>query len=412
MAALVRRYALTRTRAKRRVSRLVDAMVAAGFPLTFPTPGRVVESEPAFFRGLQDRGMELALHGYDHVDFRELSAAEAKSQLARAAEAYTRNGIEFRGFRGPYLSLTNTVLELLAEEGVRYSSNAAIWWDVPSLEGVAERSPVFATLQDLYRAEPAEMMVSTPRAKGSVVEIPTSLPDDILLHDGLRLGAERCGEVWVEMLRETHRRGELFTLLFHPELDFVREALEALVAEARSLAPSVWVARLRDIDVWWREKAGFSADVAGGAIRFRCSDRATILVRAAGGDASSIRPWSDSYRVLAARELPLQDGTLPFLGIAPDTPRETHDFLAEQGYILDTAEGGSRCHLVVDAALVERTGTEVALLDHLDSATEPLVRFARWPDEAHSALCASGDLDALSLVDYGLRFVRFSRHAA
>jgi hypothetical protein len=30
----------------------------------------------------------------------------------------------------------------------------------------------------------------------------------------------------------------------------------------------------------------------------------------------------------------------------------------------------------------------------------PLVKLGRWPDGAKSALCLTGDLDALSLVDY------------
>jgi hypothetical protein len=61
---------------------------------------------------------------------------------------------------------------------------------------------------------------------------------------------------------------------------------------------------------------------------------------------------------------------------------------------------------VIDAAVARLAATEGALIRHIESTDAPLVRYWRWPSEARSALCVSGDLDALTLVDYALRFVR------
>jgi hypothetical protein len=41
----------------------------------------------------------------------------------------------------------------------------------------------------------------------------------------------------------------------------------------------------------------------------------------------------------------------------------------------------------------------------IEEAQGPLVKFGAWPDGSKSALCLSGDLDALSLFDYTARLV-------
>jgi hypothetical protein len=405
LAAVVRRYGVTRTRAKKRIRAVVESLAVFGCQPTFPTPGRVVQSAPEFFREIQSLGSELALHGYDHVDFRDLPPSQARAQLELAAAAYVRNGIDYRGFRCPYLSYEDRLLDLLPD-GVGYSSNKAIWWDVPSLSRSKRGSRTLTTMEGFYATDRADDVVSVPTMRGDVVEIPASLPDDLLLHDGLQLGPDGSQQAWVEILHETHRRGELFTLVFHPEcFSLLKRAIDAVLTEAGSLLPGVWVARLRDIEGWWREKASFSADVTDGTIRFHCSERATILVRSVDG-AGPTRPWHGSYDLLDSRTLTLQDSSRPLLGIAPGTPRQAIDFLADQGYLLDASDSGERCSLVIDAAVVERAGTDVALAQHIESAGSPLVRYWRWPSGNRSALSLSGDLDALSLVDYALRFTR------
>src|SRR5262249_41961318 len=81
LVTVVRRHGITRTRAKKRIRAVVDDLAAFGCQPTFATPGRVVLSDPAFFRELQALGAELALHGFDHVDFRDLSPEEARARI-------------------------------------------------------------------------------------------------------------------------------------------------------------------------------------------------------------------------------------------------------------------------------------------------------------------------------------------
>jgi peptidoglycan/xylan/chitin deacetylase (PgdA/CDA1 family) len=405
IARVVRRHGITRTRAKRRIRAVVDTLAALGCQPTFATPGRVVLGDPGFFQELQSLGTELALHGFDHVDFRDLSTTQAKAQLDRAAAAYTSSGIEFRGFRCPYLSYCDDLLGLLPD-GVGYSSNKPIWWNGHSSSGRHSESTVFATMEHFYSAVSAEVEVSVPSTQGDVVELPTSLPDDLLLHDGLRLGPDGAQQAWLQILHETHRRGELFTLLFHPEsFSLLGAPIEAVLTEAQSLEPGVWIAQLRDVESWWREKAAFSVDVHDRAMHFRCSDRATILVRSLDA-VEATRPWHDAYALLESRTLTLDGSVRPLLGIAPGTPQHAVDFLAEQGYLLDASERAAECGVIVDADVVEQAGTVAGLVRHVEATAEPLVRYWRWPNAMRSALCVTGDLDALSLVDYAVRFFR------
>jgi hypothetical protein len=178
---------------------------------------------------------------------------------------------------------------------------------------------------------------------------------------------------------------------------------------ARLLEPAVWVAQLRDVGRWWRQKAGFGLEVSpngsGWDVRFDCAERATVLVRYLESDAAMHR-WDDTYQVLEGRALHVAGNGLPFVGVSPDAPAATISFLKEQGYIVEACERARRCTVWLDAATLSAIQSEVELIEHIESSPAPLVKFGRWPDEARSALCVTGDLDAVSLIDYLSRLLR------
>jgi peptidoglycan/xylan/chitin deacetylase (PgdA/CDA1 family) len=401
--ALTKRYGVTSPKGKRRVLACVRQLASHGCHPTFPIPGWVLRRYSEFSRTLQAMGAELAIHGYQHVDFRSLSLAESGQQFVRAAEAFQECGIQADGYRCPYLSATEELKSAIPNGLVQYSSNRAIWWGDAVPAGIA-RTPVFENLRRFYRAECSSAFVSAPRLANGLVEIPCSLPDDLQLADGLTLGAAGIQQVWTDMLHRIHHRGELFVLLFHPEsYEHCNQALENVLREAKRMRPGVWIAQLRDVSRWWQEKAGFSADVwlswpGGLRLRFNCSERATVLVRHL--DAADLEPWSASYQMLNGRTLTVASDVRPFVGLAPDVPARVVSFLEEQGYILERGETARDCGVYLDADWGSRHKTEVQLIDHIESSPAPLVRFWRWPANARSALCVTGDLDALSLTDY------------
>jgi peptidoglycan/xylan/chitin deacetylase (PgdA/CDA1 family) len=398
------RYGITSSKAQKRLLECTEILASHGCFPTFPTPGRVARRSPEFFRELQHAGSELAVHGYDHVDFRSLTLEQAHAQFTRAMQTFTDAGIEFSGFRCPYLSFTDELLDAVPTDLLQYGSNDAILWGARADEITAGRGGLGRGLRELYQAEPAESTVAVPRFKGPLLEIPAALPDDLQLYDALELGEEGVTAAWSDVLERTHERGELFTVLFHPEAFFeVRVPLEGLLTSARSATPGVWIARLREINEWWREKARFSWELDASAILLHCSDRATVLVRELDANGAT-RPWRGRYRVLDGRRIEVGDH-YPLVGIAPGVSADVSTFLRDQGYLVYDGENPGRCTVLIEPSTTQGIANEVELLAHVESSRGPLVRFSRWPDEAGSALSLTGDLDALSLVDYGLRLL-------
>jgi hypothetical protein len=95
------------------------------------------------------------------------------------------------------------------------------------------------------------------------------------------------------------------------------------------------------------------------------------------------------------------------LGLDSSAPERTVSFLRDQGYILDLGETAPFCGIYLDSSTLGRLSGEVELVNYIEYSPAPLVRFWRWPDGAKSALCVTGDLDALTLGDYASRvFIR------
>jgi hypothetical protein len=406
-AILLDRYGIHPSQAMARVEGCVAALARCGCAPTFPTPGRVVQRYPAFLRHLQDAGAEIAVHSYDHVDLGAVPSAEACEQLVRAARVFAHHAIAADGFRCPYLSYTDDLMDALPTGLFGYSSNQAIWWDVVPSASSGNASTLFDTLQGFYKPRLARETVCVPWTRSNMVEIPVCLPDDLQLHDGLHLDREGMAQAWDQILRATHRRGELFTLLFHPELaSYCEQPLTRVLRESTRLQPRVWIASLRDVSTWWREKSGFgmatSPTPRGLHISFTCSQRATILAKGLGPCASG-NPWDGTYIELEAKTLDVPAEPRPFIGLPADAPKRVVDFLREQGYILDAGETATLCGTYLDATALAGLTSEVELVNTIEASGAPLVRYWRWPGSAKSAMCVTGDLDALTLLDYASR---------
>ncbi|MFZ5919722.1 MAG: polysaccharide deacetylase family protein [Chloroflexota bacterium] len=406
-AALLQRYRFSPSVAMKRIDRVVDSLADYGCAPTFPTPGAVIESHPDYFRRLQDRNVEFAVHSYRHIDLKSCSPHEARAQLVQAAETFERHGLEVHGFRCPYLSWSDALLDVLPDGLFGYSSNQAVRWDVIT-ESITQRQAVnFGIVENLYVPKNANDKACVPWMIGNIVEIPVCVPDDIQLHDGLELGVEAIIKVWTRILNRTHQRGELYNQMFHPELvDIDEQIFPSILVSAKSLTPAVWITRLRDISAWWHEKNAFRVEATptgtGLQLDFVCSPRATILSR--GLDLPG-EPWTDGYLRLDERRVQLPAGIRPFIGIPAAAPAWVAPFLQAQGYIVDLTETASACSLYLDPRTLEGIYGEVALIARIEKSGVPLIRYWRWPDGYRSALCVSGDLDALTLWDYASRIV-------
>jgi hypothetical protein len=304
------------------------------------------------------------------------------------------------------LSYSDHVAEIVPQGTFAYSSNNAITWDVLDR---GEGGSTSAQLEEFYAPTPATETISTPYVRGGLVEIPVSLPDDLQLLDGVGLKAAAIGKIWRAILDETYRRGELFGPLFHPEsFDSLQPAVGDTLDEVRARQPKVWMTQLREIARWWRERESFEARIsAEGAllrIDLHASERATILARDWPEESSS-GSWDGRYSVVSDRTVRIDARTRPFVGLRC-TSEHTATILREQGYILELGEEASSCTVRIDRELDSTFKTDADILAHVESTAGPLLKFSRWPDDTRSAFYFAGDLDALSLREYGTRLLQ------
>jgi peptidoglycan/xylan/chitin deacetylase (PgdA/CDA1 family) len=356
-----------------------------------------------------DQNIEFIVHGYAHIDYSQLALEEQLTHLRRAREAFAAAGIKAIGFRSPYLRRGTHLHAAIEAAGFSYASNQPVLWDVLGADDFT--SSTYASYERaiaFYNPWSASERLSLPQLRNQVVEIPVSLPDDEILLDRLDGGPNGLVErTWRHILSQTYQRGELFTIQLHPERIFwCADELSNILSEARALTPSVWLARLEEIATWWRARAATEVDVSetdDGALRLSVTGPpgTTILARGVEvlGPAES---WADDYRQVTTAVCLIQTACQPFIGVSLACPPALVSFLRQQGYIVQVNSDSRAYSIYLDwtdfAAKDER-----ALLAEIEKSAAPLVRLGRWPNGARSALCVTGDIDALTLWDYGLR---------
>jgi peptidoglycan/xylan/chitin deacetylase (PgdA/CDA1 family) len=427
---LLQRYGIKEMKAVERTTAFITYLAERGGAATLFAPGTVLERYPEAIGLFREAGMEIGMHGWEHVDLRSYPVEEARAQLLRATKAFDNRGMKVHGFRCPYLGHSEALIASLPEGMLQYSSNAAVWWDVISATDIGRGNAVYDATLAFYAPRASHTYVSLPWKRGNLTEIPVSLPDDMLLFDGIFRDVNAMTEAWRGIMAQTYRRGELFNLIFHPELaDREQAPFGLLLAEGQSLNPPVWCTRLCDISEWWQEKRRFTVSVSANDSRHpdssvdrdfqpisridisfkACSKRATILFRSLSVPGAEL--WDGEYS-----RLPV-DGTgevvvtvpgdpRPFVGVTADVPEATRTVLRDLGYIVETdPHWVQQCGVVIDRRTLREHSHDVALVEHIEATTAPLVRFWPWPDGTRSALCFSGDLDALSLADYAARLL-------
>lgn len=408
---LLQRYGLTPSLAQRRIEDSVRLMQRYGCSPSYPTPGQVVDRYPRFIQKLQSLGAEICVHSYHHIDLRTCPLETALDELDAALKAFERHGIQSSGFRCPYLSWRPELIAALPPQWFEYSSNQAVTL-APFLPAVSEQdSGVFNTINQFYTPASPETMKAVPYHLENLIEIPLFVPDDLQLQDGLKFSQEQIAQFWVETLQRTHRRGELFTLLTHPELaDLFAPALERLLQSITDLTPKVWMARLCDISAWWHEKAAFSTQFISEppgslTVTFQASSRAAVLIR--GIPTPHSHPWYGPDHLLESRSLTLPASTekRPWLGVHPDFPPQALRWLHERGFITEhSLDPYAYVYYLAPRAAVSAPELE-SIAAEIESSCSTLIRYGLWPDQARSAFAVTGDLDALSLMDYASRLL-------
>jgi hypothetical protein len=406
MQTIARRYGLTTAQMDRSLKQLSQILHEFDCPATLSITAVTLARNCANIQRYQAQGIEFAIHGYVHVDYSRLSLEEQCVHLREAGQVFRDHGIHFAGFRCPYLRWNEDTLTALAQVGVTYDSSASLVWDV---DGQRARDSYYQALS-FYGAQPAADYLALPSldTETNLVRIPYCLPDDESLVERFRWHSPaEMKQVWPMILHQTHEQGELFTLGLHPErIEACSSGLVATLEAVRAIAPAVWCARLDEIAAWW--KARYAAvvdvdDVDENALQLNVNgpQGITLLLRSLEAKTAT-EPWFDGYQ--RASEVPcvVRVHKRPFIGVSPGTAPALIHFLKQQGYVVETSSNPDSYSFYLDRGSFSRQ-EERALIARIEETDFPLAHLGRWPHGARSALAVTGDIDALTLWDYGLR---------
>lgn len=400
------RYGLSAARMDRSLAQLSRILQQFDCRATLPITAIALARSGAVIQKYQAQGIEFAVHGYRHVDYSQLALEEQKAHFRQAGQIFREQGIHFEGFRCPYLRWNEHTLRVLSQNGFSYDSSASLVWEV----GEEHTTDSYDRVLSFYDAQPAADYLALPYldAAKNLVRIPYCLPDDESLVERLRWNSlSEMNQVWPTMFRQIHKQGELFTLGLHPER--IEDCASALLAtlQVRAATPAVWCARLSEIAAWWKARHAAVVDVADMQddvlqLTVNGPEGTTLLLRSLDVKTAT-EPWYNGYQ--RASEIPctVRINKRPFIGVSQGTAPALTRFLKQQGYILETSLNPDLYSFYLDRSSFSRKD-ERRLMAQIEEADFPLARLGRWPNGARSALAITGDIDALTLWDYGLRF--------
>ena len=391
------RFGITPGRMESRLNALADTVTEYGAAPSLPITAAVLDRNPGVALRLKERGVELPIHGLVHTDMALLAPAAQRDHIERAAAIFARHGIEYRGFRSPYLRYNEATLEALDGMNFSYDSNLAFYWEPPrSLSGLSgEQADGLARGLKFYGPATRNSDRSLPRFIGKLVEIPVSLPDDEILLDRMGLRPDSIGDVWNEMGHMALEYGELLTIQLHPERAVILEKSLRKVLDLSRRENSFWVATLEEIDSWWRARTGLSVAVeehAGGGfvIKNPAPSRLNLMARVPADRSEEALP--DGAIVDCRRR--------PIIGVSRTAPDALKLAIRDLGYFFEITQDSTRYPVYIDALTHMATA-----LDSIENCRHALVSDTLWPRPYRAAMTVTGDIDCLTLGDFLRRFL-------
>jgi len=404
--AIRRRYGITSSQMERQLDRFVSILKEFDCGATFPITAIALARTKGFAQKYRGRNIEFAIHGYAHLDHTQLSLEQMTRHFDKSLAILKDQGLSCSGFRSPYLRWSDDTIKAIRRTGFLYDSSQGLSWDVVD----KVKTEAYERVLDFYGALPANDYPALPYLEDDLVRLPYCLPDDEALVERFHLHtAEAMTPIWEAILTESYRLGELFTLGLHPErIAHCETSLISVLQHARELSPTVWFARLDEIARWWKARTESRVSIQ------QVNDRAfeihvdgpegvTILSR----NVEVLTPssvWDVGIQRTLGTILRFRADRRPFIGLSPSSTPHLANFLRQQGYIVESAVDDQKHAYYLDRPDFRRQDQR-RLLQEIEHANFPFVRLGRWPDGARSALCITGDIDALSIWDYGLRFL-------
>lgn len=415
------RFGISEAKTRNALYTVIAALRNYNAAPTFYIPAVVLGRHPRLLGEIAGAGAEIGIHGYVHNDYRSLSKDEQYKQTKQATFVFQKNQIAYRGFRNPYLGWTSQTLDVLTDLDFAYESNEAVIHDVIDLDTLSPllRSGYEKSLE-LFQAVPCNAFTLRPHFEGTLLRVPTSIPDDEMIFDRLRVtNAEEVGKIWCAVMQHVYALGGLYVLNLHPErAALCKVALEKLLTYTNNQPFPVWVACVQDIAQWWKERSQFRLNITPLAperwqIEATCTTRATVLARHLTVEDQPVIDWSDPDVRVQAHRFVLSALQCPCIALSAQTPQQVLAFLLEQGYPATYCSQEHEHEYALYLDLADGLGTtreeqlkqRSALIERIEQIDAPFLHFACWPDGNHAALAISGDIDSVTVQDFFLRIL-------
>jgi len=402
--SILNHYGINANRMKRKLDLYISILVKFGCKGSFPVTIILMDRYSYIIKYLVEMKMEIEIHGYRHIDLTSLSQKDQSIFIEKAKQAYFDYGLFLLGFRCPYLRWNLDTFESLGKNGFLYSSNMTFLWNILGAKNLNERQNYsYKQVVDFYKARISDSKLSLPNFWANVLDIPVSLPDDEMLVDRLEFSNHEISQVWDSILEMSYQTGELFTLQLHPErINKCHLALERLLVSATSKEPKIWITTLSEMAEWWKEKNTFKfkilkTDIANYEVEADCSENASILAKNIEVHCDT-QDWFNGYKLIDARYFQLKSNFRPFIGVSKNCPESVIKLLKNDGYILEISDNKNDYAVYLDKSF--DSTNERKIIETIENSGAPILRFWRWPDRAKSALCITGDIDALTLWDF------------
>ncbi len=413
------RFGISEGRVRRSLHALTDSLRQYSAAPTFFIPAVVLRRHSKLIKGIASRGAEIGIHGYVHNDYRTLNRDEQYQQTQRAMSVFQSIQLPYRGFRNPYYGWTEESVDVFASLGFIYESNETIIHNVIDLNRFSAlvRSGYEKSLA-LFRAIPCNAYTLRPHFEGAILRIPTSIPDDEILFDRVRItDPEEIGLIWSKVMQCVYDYGGIYALNLHPERGILcKQALDILLHYAHSQPRSVWLARLEEVAQWWKERSQFRLNITPltpgyWSVEASCTPRATLYARHLTVDYKTKITHAGEEDLICNHRCIVQSSVRPCIGLSPESPQQVKYFLYEQGYpvVRCAQEDAQKYALYLDipeglgATREEQRERRSALVQQIEQLDAPLLYFGCWPDNNRAALAISGDIDSVTVQDFFLR---------
>jgi len=329
-----------------KIEMYADCLSRYGYSATFPITAATLKRHPELISSFQKLGLEFSIHGYTHTDYSRLNETRQKEDMEKAKEIFQNCGIDVYGFRSPYLSWNEDTMKVIKNNDFLYDSNEAIFWDVIDDEMV-EGSASMNLASQLYKPKDARKEQSLPYIDDELVRIPVCMPDDEIITERLNLNEEKqISKMWMNMLSQSHKRGELFVLELHPErIEKCINSLENVLRDAKE-KKDIWVAQLVEIAKWWKEREKFDISIVregSWKVNVVCTERATILLK-----SGKAKGWDGGYEILNDRSFIVSTSKNPSIGVSSNIPEEICKFLKIEGFNVEESTDRSKYEFYLD----------------------------------------------------------------